>query len=151
MARNITVEYAGPASRQVGYLPWYDVRAWWTADGADGGDGPVKLEAGRELKKHLPKGSHVEFVHADTSTFKTPHINSMMTFRVLTDEQFKERAELRARHYAECETDGCAGDPVQIVQRDADGTELALCFGCWHPHRSGYRVLHSINRGRVQI
>jgi hypothetical protein len=151
MARNITTEYAGPASRQVGTLPWYDVRAWWTADGAEGGYGPVKLAAGRELKKHVPDGSHVECVGVDADTYNTPNINAMITFRVLTDEQFKVRAELRARHYAECETDGCEGDPGQVVQRDSDGTELALCFGCWHPNRDAFKVLHWINRGRVSV
>lgn len=90
----ITVEYAGPASQQVGSLPQYDVRAWWVVRD-EGTEGRVKLAAGRELKRHV-KADHVEFVRADTDTYNSPHINSMMTFRVLTREQFTERARLRA-------------------------------------------------------
>lgn len=145
----ITVEYAGAASRQVGNLPQYDVRAWWVVCD-EGSEGRVKLAAGRELKKHVT-ADHVEFVRMDADTYKSPHINAMMTFRVLTAGQFRARAELRARRYAQCEMPRCGGEPGQVVRMDADGTELALCFGCWHPIRDTCKVLHWINRnGKVQ-
>ena len=142
----ITVEYAGPASRQVGSLPWHDVRAWWVVRD-EGSIGRVKLAAGRELKKHI-KADHVEFVHMDMDTYNSPRMNAMLTFRVLTAEQFQNRAELRSRRYTTC--DGCDMAPGQLVQT-AEG-ERALCFTCWHPISDACKVLHWINaNGRLQV
>jgi hypothetical protein len=151
----ITVEYAGPASRQVGTLPWYEVRAWWTVrDGGttvrDGGTtGRVKLAAGRELKRHV-QADHVECVNVDMDTYNSPRINAMITFRVLTHEQFEHRAELRKRVYTRCDGDGCANEPGQLVEFFADRRHAALCYGCWHPLSVGesgaVKVLHWINR-----
>ena len=140
----ITVEYAGPASRQVGSLPWYDVRAWWVA--TELAEGLVKLAAGRELKKHVT-ADHVEFVHMDMDTYNHPHINAMLTFRVLTHEQFATRAELRARRYTTCDGCGCKG-PSNLVNEHATGRELALCYTCWRPRADAREVgvLHWINR-----
>lgn len=144
----ITVEYAGPASRQVGNLPQYDVRAWWVVCD-EGSEGRVKLAAGRELKKHVT-ADHVEFVHMDEDTFKSPHINAMLTFRVLTADQFKARAELRSRVYGQCENHRCGEQAGQLV-RMSDNTERALCFTCWKPIKDTCKVLHWINRhGKVQ-
>lgn len=145
----ITPEYAGPASRQVGPLPCYDVRAWWVARD-ERTIGNVKIAAGRELKRHV-KADHVEFVHMDMDTYKSPHMNAMLTFRVLTKSQFAARAELRTRVYKRC--DGCGSDsPGQVVRMESDRAERALCFGCWHPNKSTCQVLHWIkNNGRLQI
>ena len=143
----ITTEYAGHASRQVGALPCHDVRAWWTTRD-ERTIGHVKLSAGRELKRHI-KADHVEFVHMDMDTYNTPHMNAMITFRVLTKSQFAERAELRSRVYGQCELPRCGGDADQLVRME-DGTEVALCYGCWHPISSTCQVLHWINRnGRL--
>lgn len=150
----ITVEYAGPASYQVGPLPCYDVRAWWTV--IDGREvGRVKRAAGAELKRNLRADSipadHVECVSMDLSTYSHPHLNAMLTFRVRTHEQFAAREELRKAVYTHC--DGCRQTaPSKIVRNLVSGTEQALCYGCWHPHRSAYQVLHYIKAtGRVQI
>lgn len=165
----ITVEYAGPASFQVGRLPQYDVRAWWCLVN-DGTVGRVKLEAGRELKRHV-EADHVEFVRMDMSTYNTPHMDAMMTFRVLTAAQFQERAELRSRVYRTC--DGCSdGSPVQLAMLTRPGTPAvpdpwnvtpgrvdtgetrALCYSCWRPvaDAGGCRVLHTINRhGKLSV
>lgn len=145
----ITTEYAGPASRQVGPLPCHDVRAWWVAQD-DGTIGRVKLDAGRELKRHV-RADHVEFVHMDMSTYNSPHMNAMITFRVLTKAQFAARAELRARVYTQCELSRCGGDPGQLVRME-NGLERALCFGCWYPIKSTCQVLHWIKaNGKLQI
>lgn len=147
----ITVEYAGPASRQVGSLPCYDVRAWWTVR-SEGSEGRVKLAAGRELKRHVP-ADHVEFVHMDADTFKSPHINAMVTFRVLTAAQFAARAELRSRTYRTC--DGCASTSPGQVVRPTDGTEeRALCYACWESLRAGggWSLVHWINsNGKLNV
>jgi hypothetical protein len=147
----ITTEYAGPASRQVGTLPCYDVRAWWTVrDGRT--EGHVKLSAGHELKRHV-RADHVEFVHMDMDTYGSPRINAMITFRVLTHEQFAARAELRTRVYKNCDGDGCTREPGQLVRMDADKSERALCYTCWKPlcDAGACQVLHWIkSNGRVQ-
>lgn len=164
------VEYAGPAARQVGNLPRYEVRAWWTVSN-ERALGNVKRAAVRELKRHIT-ADHVEYVTMDMDTYNHPHMNAMITYRVLTAEQFAHRAELRKRVYKRC--DGCGGDsPGQVVQSltDADvhvtpshrtdygatvhavrfgrqpvGPERALCFTCWHPIKDTCKVLHWINR-----
>lgn len=148
----ITVEYAGQASRQVGPFPMHDVRAWWVIRD-EGTEGRVKVAAGRELKKHV-RADHVEFAFMDMDTYSTPHINAMMTFRVLTAEQFDARAELRSRRYTRC--DGCADDsPGQLVHMydDVSGQpERALCYACWRPLAVTVqcKVLHWIDRrGRL--
>lgn len=167
----ITVEYAGPASRQVGNLPCYDVRAWWTVVG-DRTAGNVKRAASRELKRHVA-ADHVEFVSWDVGTYNSPRLDAMITFRVLTAEQFADRRELRARVYTTC--DEChnaqpgyvvlalTADETRVEQlseheytvatgRFPTGDERALCHSCWHPIRDTCKVLHWINRnGRVQI
>lgn len=165
----ITVEYAGPAPRQVGSLPWHDVRAWWTVRD-ERSTGLVKTAAGRELKKHIT-ADHVEFVHWDMSTYNTPDLNALLTFRVLTHAQFTERAQLRGRVYRTCGR--CGGDgPGQLVMLTRPGTPAvpdpqnvtpgradtgetqALCHSCWRPvsDTGGCRVLHWINRnGRLDV
>lgn len=150
----ITVEYAGPASYQVGPLPCHDVRAWWTV--TDGREiGRVKRVAGAELKRELRAdgipADHIECVSVDMSTYNHPHLNAMLTFRVYTREQFQARAELRKAVYTHC--DGCRRtQPGQIVRNLASGTETALCFECWKPNSSAYQMLHYIKaNGRVQI
>ncbi len=145
-------EYAGPSSRQVGTLPWHDVRAWWTVRD-DNSLGAAKLAAGRELKKHVAEGSHVEFVHMDLDTCNSPRMNAMMTFRVLNEAQFREREELRNRVYRTCEGADCTREPGQLVAMD-DGAERALCYTCWKPLSDAdqCRVLHWINRhGKLQV
>lgn len=147
----ITVEYAGPTTVQVGVLPCYDVRAWWTVR-SEGSEGRVKLAAGHELKKHVP-ADHVEFVRMDADTYNSPHVNAMVTFRVLTAAQYAARAELRSRTYRKC--DGCTStSPGQLV-RPMDGTaERALCYACWEPLRAGggWGLVHWINRhGRLSV
>lgn len=123
----VTVEYAGPASRQVGNLPWHDVRAWWVARD-EGTLGRVKLAAGRELKRHLKGTFHVECVNVDMNTYKSPHIDAMITFRVLTREQFAERKRLASLVVLSCTT--CGGlDPCNYL-RMADGTMQGACFTC---------------------
>ena len=144
----ITTEYAGHASRQVGNLPWHDVRAWWVVRG-EGSIGRVKLAAGRELKRHI-KADHVEYVNMDMDTYNSPHMNAMITFRVLTHEQFTARAELRTRVYTAC--DGCACDHPGEVVRVADDTERALCFTCRKALTGAYQVLHWIMaNGKLQV
>lgn len=145
----ITVEYKGPAVRQVGSDPWYEVRAWWRMEG-DRSIGNVKRAAGDELKRHV-KADHVEFVSMDMDTHGHPSMNAMLTFRVFTAEQFTARAELRARVYAEC--NGCReAAPGYLVRMTASSMEHALCFGCWHPIKATCKVLHWIKaNGRIQI
>ena len=146
----ITTEYAGPASYQVGPLPCHDVRAWWVAQDEQT-IGRVKTSAGRELKKHI-KADHVECVNVnvDMDTYNSPHMNAMITFRVLTKAQFAHRAELRTRVYTGCDECGAA-HPGQLVAMDATDTERPLCFGCWHPIRDTCRVLHWIQaNGKLQ-
>lgn len=147
----ITVEYAGPASRQVGNLPWYDVRAWWVIRD-EGTEGRVKLAAGRELKKHIT-ADHVEFTHMDASTHNTPHINAMMTFRVLTREQFTRRAALRALVVRSCAL--CTSpDPCNYL-RMPDNSEQGVCFTCLRSKALvdvPYRTIAWIKtNGRLQI
>lgn len=145
----ITVEYAGPAPRQVGTLPMHDVRAWWTVRD-EGTTGRVKLAAGRELKRHI-NADHVECVTMDMDTYNSPNMNAMITFRVLTAEQFTRRAELCARVYKRC--DGCSGtSPGQLVTVEGNDTPQALCYGCWHPISERCKVLHWIKAdGRLQV
>lgn len=145
----ITVEYKGPASRQVGNIPCHDVRAWWRMEG-DRSIGNVKRAAGDELKRHV-KADHVEFVSMDMDTHGHPSMNAMLTFRVFTAEQFTARAELRARVYTTCE--GCGRtQPGQVVRTEADNAERVLCFECWHPIKATCKVLHWIKaNGRIQI
>lgn len=122
----ITVEYAGPASRQVGYLPWYDVRAWWTVQD-ENSERKVKLAARKELKRHI-QADHVEFVHMDMDTYNSPHINAMVTFRVLTAAQFAQRAERRAMVVHTCALCGST-DPCNYL-RMSDNSEQGVCYGC---------------------
>jgi hypothetical protein len=152
----ITVEYAGPTSHQVGNIPCYDVRAWWHVV-SDRTEGNVKRAANLELKRHV-KADHVEFVRWDVGTYNSPNLDAMITFRVLTSEQFAARAELRTRVYATC--DGCGCDhPGQVVRMaengvirmDERGPERALCFGCWNPIKDTCQVLHWIkSNGKLQ-
>ncbi|MFD5069128.1 hypothetical protein ACFWNC_14520 [Streptomyces sp. NPDC058369] len=144
----ITVEFAGRASRQVGNLPCYDVRAWWAVRDEDS-QGRVKLAAGRELKKHV-HADHVEFVSMDMDTYKSPHINAMLTFSVLTKEQYKQREARRREVHSVCVVCGIKG-PGQLVLRES-GEEQALCYLCWHPIRGTTKVLHWINRnGKLNV
>lgn len=151
----ITVEYAGHASRQVGPLPMHDVRAWWQVRD-ENTMGHVKLAAGRELKRHI-KADHVEFSHMDMDTHGHPHMNAMITFRVLTKAQFAERAQLRTRRYTRCEGDSCTQQPGQLVYMFDDTTgqpERALCYACWRPLADTVqcKVLHWIDRdGKLQV
>lgn len=143
----ITVEYAGHASRQVGNLPMHDVRAWWVVRD-EGTIGRVKLAAGRELKRHTT-ADHVEYATMDMNTYNSPHLDAMITFRVLTHEQFTARAELRKRVYSACDGCGCP-HPGEVV-RVADGAERALCFTCRRTLTGPYQVLHWIKaNGKVQ-
>lgn len=149
----ILTELAGPTSRQVGQLPCYDVRAWWTVR-SERSEGRVKLAAGQELKKELPGAAHVEFVRMDLDTCNSPRMNATLTFRVLTEEQFARRAELRSRVYRKCDGDGCTEEPGQLVRMLDDSTERALCYACWRPLADAQRckVLHWINRhGKLQV
>lgn len=147
----IKAEYAGPASCQVGTLPQYDVRVWWTIRD-DGTEGRAKLEAGRELKRNI-KADHVEFVRADTSTYNTPHIDSMMTFRVLTREQFAERERLRKLVVQSCAL--CFDLNPTNYLRMADKREQAVCFTCLRsPALSGERfstIAFIKANGRLQL
>ncbi|SRR6266576_2160024 len=150
MARElITVEYAGPTSHQVGNLPCYDMRVWWTV-ASDQTEGNVKRAAGVELKRHVV-ADHVEFVRWDVGTYSSPRLDAMITFRVLTAEQFAARAELRARVYAEC--NGCRDEhPGYLVRMTSSGIDHALCFGCWNPIKDECKVLHWIKaNGKLQV
>ena len=147
----ITVEYAGEASRQVGSYPLHDVRAWWTVRD-EGSDGRVKLAAGRELKRHIT-ADHVEFVTMDADRYKWPSINAMVTFRVLTHDQFTARAELRSRVYTTCQ--GCgSGSPGHLLRMRADGSERALCYPCLRalPDGTQYATVAWIKAdGKLQV
>lgn len=147
----ITVEYAGPASYQVGNLPQYDVRVWWTTRG-EGSIGRVKLSAMRELKRRV-RADHVEFVRMDMDTYNTPHMNAMLTFRVLTREQFANRERLRALVVNACAL--CMSpDPCNYL-RMPDRSEQAVCFTCLQgPALEGmkYSTIAWIKaNGRLQI
>lgn len=122
----ITVEYAGHATRQVGPLPCYDVRAWWVVRDS-GTEGRVKLQAGRELKRHIT-ADHVEFVHMDTDGYKSPHMNAMVTFRVFTAAQFAERARLRALVVRSCAL--CGNTSPGHYLRMPDQSEQGVCYTC---------------------
>lgn len=145
----ITVEYAGPASRQVGSIPCHDVRAWWRT-GDDATVDNVKRAARAELRRHI-KADHIEFVTMDMDTYSSPSVNAMLTFRVFTQAQLASRAELRARVYSTC--DGCGCDhPGQVVRMDDGSAERALCHGCWHPIRDACKVLHWIKaNGKLRV
>lgn len=147
----ITVEYAGPTTYQVGNLPQHDVRAWWCLVD-DGTIGRVKLAAGRELKRHV-KADHVEFVRMDMSTYNTPHIDAMMTFRVLTHKQFTERERLAALVVQSCAT--CGSDSPCNYLRMPDGREQGACYTCLHGEPLAgvqYRTIAWIKaNGRLQI
>lgn len=144
----ITVEYAGPSSHQVGYDPCHDVRAWWVVV-SDRTAGNVKRAAGAELKRHI-HADHVEFVRWDVGTYKSPHLNAMITFRVLTHEQFDARERDRALVFTTC--DGCGCDhPGYLVTMNADGTQRALCYSCWRPIRDTCKLQHWIKaNGKLQ-
>jgi hypothetical protein len=145
----ITVEYAGPSSYQVGNLPCYNVRAWWVVQD-DNSEGQVKLAAGRELKLHI-KADHVEFVSMDMDTYNTPHLNAMLTFRVLTDEQYDRREARRKEVHHNCAECGGEG-PGQLVAMLETQEERALCYSCWDPIRGACQVLHWIGRnGKIQV
>lgn len=147
----ITVEYAGPATFTVGTLPRYEVRAWWVIRD-EGTIGRVKLAAGRELKKHVT-ADHVEFVTMDMSTYNTPHLNAMMTFQVLSSEQFDNRKRLAALVVRSCAM--CGGDHPCNYLRMPDDSERAVCYTCLNgPALQGvqYRTIAWIkNNGRLQI
>jgi hypothetical protein len=145
----ITVEYAGPTSYQVGSLPCYDVRAWWVARN-EGTSGRVKLAAGRELKRHV-KADHVEFVRMDADRYNTPHVNAMLTFRVLTKDQYERRESRRREVHKACV--GCGSEsPEQLVRVLGTQEERALCFSCWHPIRDTCQVIHWIgSNGKLQV
>lgn len=149
MSELITTEYAGPAAYQVGNLPCYDVRAWWVVRD-ESTTGRVKLSAGRELKRNI-NAPHVEFVSMDADHYKSPHINAMLTFRVLTKEQFESRESRRKEVHKTCV--GCrALPPGQLVEMRDNHEELALCYTCWVPIKHECKVLHWINRyGKLQV
>jgi hypothetical protein len=145
----ITVKYAGPTTFQVGPLPCYDVRAWWVVRN-ESSIGRVKLAAGSELKRHV-KADHVEFVCMDLDTYNSPHMNAMLTYRVLTKEQFERREARRKAVYRTCEECGDTS-PGQLVRMDATQEERALCFTCWNPIKHTCQVIHWISaNGKLQV
>lgn len=144
------IEYAGRADKWAGTGEVHEVRAWWNARTDSQGD--VKRAASAAVRKEVGKGGSVAFESWDMSTYNHPQINAMIRVRVLTDQQVKHRKELKERVYKGCDGSGCKSAPGQVV-RLVDGTEAALCFGCWNPLRgTGVKVLHYINKyGRIQL
>lgn len=142
----ITVEYAGLADRWSGPGTVHEVRAWWNVNQAS--VGKVKRAAMKEVQGQVT--GHVEYVGMDMSTYNTPNLNAMIRIRVLTTAEVAKRAELKTRVYRTC--DKCGSEqPSEVVRMDADGTEKALCYACWHPVKRSCKVLHWINKyGKIQ-
>lgn len=144
------IEYAGRAERHVGWGITHEVRAWWNVN-LDS-DGTVKRAALDAVRAEVAEGYHVEYVSRDMSTYNTPRLDAMYLVRVLSPEQTAQRAELRTRRYTSCTTDTCPEQPGYLVRMDADGTERALCYGCWAPIKSTCKVLHWIKAdGNLQV
>ena len=144
------VEYAGIADRWAGPGVVHNVRAWWNVN--HDSEGRVKRAA---LNTLCPENGvvvlgHAEVIDMDMCTSNHPNLNAMVRIRVLTPEQVARCKELKKRCYTRC--DGCGSHPGQVVRMHADGTERALCYGCWNPVKSTCKVLHWIKSdGRLQI
>jgi len=148
----ITVEFAGLADRWAGAGRVYNVRAWYRVVD-ENTYANVRRQAARAVRKELGPDAvgMLEFVSEDMDTYNSPHINTLMRYRVLSPEEAAERRELRSRLYSSCDRCG-AEKPDQVVRVRSSGTDEALCFGCWNPIRSDCRVLHYLtHRGRIKF
>lgn len=146
----ITVEYRGRADRWSGRGVVHEVRAFWSAlDGHS--ETAVAAQGKRELRAAGRIMDHAEYIGRELDTYNSPSLAAILRYRVLTVKELSVRAELRTRVYKEC--DGCGCDhPGQVVRMESDGSEAALCFGCWNPIKGTCKVLHWIQAdGRLQI
>lgn len=146
---DVFVEYIGPAERQVGTGTVHEVRAFW-----DARDGLTEKQVAAEGKSALVSDGkildHVEYIGRDLDTYRSPRLAAVLRYRALTPDEFRTRTELRSRRYTSCA--GCGEEePGQLVCRE-NGTEEALCFGCWNPVKYICKVLHWIKAdGKLQL
>ena len=143
------IEYRGKARQWAGTGEVHEVAAIWNALRDD--QSAVKRASAKAVRDVVGKGRSVTFESWDMGTSSHPTLDALIRIRVLTKEQADRKKELTMRRYETCDKCGAKG-PGQLVQMKDDGTEQALCYGCWNPLRSKCKVLHYINKfGKLQI